>query len=220
MNAADRGKFFITRSTHGLFADDGCHAPPATFPVFVTGKIDDHLFYRLDSTLRGLAEARQQGLDCGLVVAGWVAKAPLARARALADELGLSDVVAFSGPYTQEEAPAVYRRADAYVMTKHNDPCPNTVLEALACGLPVLYSDSGGVPNWWDRAASGCPARKAGTRRKCQGRRRSAPACLLSPPTAPGWRRRHGPAPSSVSTSGNGCGATKEVFVQLIGDRS
>lgn len=40
----------------------------------------------------------------------------------------------------------VYRKADAYVMTKHNDPCPNTVLEALSTGLPVLYSDSGGVP--------------------------------------------------------------------------
>jgi glycosyltransferase involved in cell wall biosynthesis len=115
------------------------------FLFLVTGKIDDHLFYRLESTLKGLAEARRQGLDCGLVIAGWVADTPLIRARTLADELGLSDVVAFSGPYTQEEAPALYRQADAYVMTKHNDPCPNTVLEALACGLPVLYSDSGGV---------------------------------------------------------------------------
>ena len=31
-------------------------------------------------------------------------------------------------------------------MTKHNDPCPNTVIEALSCGLPILYSNSGGVP--------------------------------------------------------------------------
>jgi glycosyltransferase involved in cell wall biosynthesis len=31
-------------------------------------------------------------------------------------------------------------------MTKHNDPCPNAVMEAMAAALPVLYTASGGVP--------------------------------------------------------------------------
>ena len=35
---------------------------------------------------------------------------------------------------------------DVYLILKHNDPCPNTVIEGMACGLPVLYSASGGVP--------------------------------------------------------------------------
>jgi glycosyltransferase involved in cell wall biosynthesis len=134
---------------------------PRRFRLLVTGKIDDHLFYRLDSTMRGVAEARRQGLDCELQIAGWIAAAPLAGARALAHDLGLSGVVAFSGPYTQEEAPAIYRQADAYVMTKHNDPCPNTVLEALACGVPVLYSDSGGVAELVGPCGIGLPCEES-----------------------------------------------------------
>lgn len=112
----------------------------------LTGKIDKHLYYRLESTIAGLRIARDCGLDGRLKVAGWIETETRTRAEALARGLGLADRVEFTGAYTQEQAPEIYRGADAYVMTKHNDPCPNTVLEALASGLPILYSDSGGVP--------------------------------------------------------------------------
>lgn len=115
------------------------------YRFLLTGKIDNHLFYRIESTLRGLAEAVKLGLDAVLDVAGWVAPDAQDRTKVLADELGIADRVRLTGPYTQEQAPSIYQGADAYVMTKHNDPCPNTVLEALATGLPVLYSDTGGV---------------------------------------------------------------------------
>lgn len=133
-------------------AVDTGHFSPATvrkgrpLTILLTGKIGNHLFYRLESTLRGLALARQRGLDAALRISGWVEAEALAQAQTLAVAEGVADHVVFTGPYTQQQAPEVYRQADVYVMTKHNDPCPNTVLEALACGLPVIYSRSGGVP--------------------------------------------------------------------------
>ncbi|MEG3618529.1 glycosyltransferase family 4 protein [Magnetovibrio sp. PR-2] len=109
----------------------------------LTGKIDDHMYYRVESSIKGLAAAKD--VDAELLVAGWVAPEALKQAQNLADELEVAERVRFLGRYTQEEAPGIYQAADAYIMTKHNDPCPNTVLEALASGLPVLYSDTGGV---------------------------------------------------------------------------
>lgn len=38
------------------------------------------------------------------------------------------------------------RRHDLYVAASRNDPCSNALLEALACGLPAAYLDSGGHP--------------------------------------------------------------------------
>ncbi len=116
------------------------------FTFLLSGKIDAHLAYRLEGTIAGLAAARRQGLDARLIIAGWVADAARAAAEATAERLNVAQAIAFTGPYTQEAAPTVYQSADAYVMTKYLDPCPNTVLEAMACGLPVLHSASGGVP--------------------------------------------------------------------------
>lgn len=122
--------------------EETASASPFTF--LVTGKIGRHLGYRLDSTMGGLAAARAAGLDARLLVAGWVEDK--IAAESMAERHRVTDCVEFRGPYRQEDAPTLYRSADAYVMTKYLDPCPNTVLEAMACGLPVLYSASGGVP--------------------------------------------------------------------------
>jgi glycosyltransferase involved in cell wall biosynthesis len=119
--------------------------PPRPFAFLVAGKIDTHLFHRLQASLESLAALRQSGFPARLTVAGWVSEPARGRAGRLARDLGVDEGIAFTGPYTQADAPRVFQDADAYLMLKHNDPCPNTVLEALACGLPVVYSDSGGV---------------------------------------------------------------------------
>lgn len=124
-------------------AEQLCEGPP-TF--LLTGKVDNHVFYRVEATIRGFAEAQQKGLGGRLIIAGWMAVEACEKTLALCEDLGVREFVELTGAYRQEDAPAIYQSADVYVMLKHNDPCPNTVLEALSCGLPVLHSASGGVP--------------------------------------------------------------------------
>lgn len=63
-----------------------------------------------------------------------------------------------AGPYTQAEAPALLGRAHVLLHPKYNDPCPGVVLEALACGLPVVHSASGGTPELVGDAGVGVEA--------------------------------------------------------------
>jgi glycosyltransferase involved in cell wall biosynthesis len=98
-----------------------------------------------------------------LLVTGRLSWAPdPAVVRREADELlrrsALEGRVELAGPYTQAEAPALIGRAHLLLHTKYNDPCPGVVLEALACGLPVVHSASGGTPELVGDAGVGIEA--------------------------------------------------------------
>ena len=45
-----------------------------------------------------------------------------------------------------EQLGELLRQHDIYLTASENDPCSNAVIEALACGLPVLYRNDGGHP--------------------------------------------------------------------------
>jgi len=112
-------------------------APPAGGHVLLLAG-DQTQPYRLGTAFRTLALLP----ELRLLVTG----ALIEDGRALAEELGVADRVLFTGRYAQRDAPSVYRRAHVLLHPKVNDPCPNVVLEALACGLPVVHSASGGTP--------------------------------------------------------------------------
>lgn len=44
------------------------------------------------------------------------------------------------------------RQHDIYITASQSDPCSNAVIEALACGLPVLYRNDGGHPELVEQA--------------------------------------------------------------------
>lgn len=63
----------------------------------------------------------------------------------MVDNLGLRDQVRFLGIVEHSRLPKYYQRANVYVSASFNEGMSNTMLEALACGLPIIATKTGGT---------------------------------------------------------------------------
>ncbi len=68
------------------------------------------------------------------------------RLERLSGDLGLGGSVRFLGPVENETMPTLYRSTDIALNPSLVDNMPISILEALASGVPVVSTSSGGVP--------------------------------------------------------------------------
>jgi UDP-glucose:(heptosyl)LPS alpha-1,3-glucosyltransferase len=89
--------------------------------------------------IQALPPLRGLGMPFRAVVVGQGRRTPCDR---LARKLGVSDLIQYAGPSNLPEK--FYAAADIFCLPSHYDPCANVLLEALACGLPVVTSTTNG----------------------------------------------------------------------------
>lgn len=93
--------------------------------------------------LEAFARLRQGGLtDVHLVFAGTGDME--AQLHEQCRQAGLTDRVTFLGYVERERMPAVYADADLFVLPSHSEGMSMALLEAMASGLPVIVTDTGG----------------------------------------------------------------------------
>lgn len=100
--------------------------------------------YGVDVALRAFAQIREVQPAATLSIAG--SGPELASLQALARALGVSAAVRFTGRLDRDAMAALYRSADVTINASRVDNMPNSVLEALASGVPVVSTNVGGVP--------------------------------------------------------------------------
>ncbi len=65
--------------------------------------------------------------------------------KTLVSSLNLTDYVTFLGNVPYERLPEFYNACDALILPSLIDPSPSVILEAMACGKPVIGSKVGGI---------------------------------------------------------------------------
>lgn len=75
--------------------------------------------------------------------------------QSLAQSLSVAQRVRFLGRVPHERLSEVYGRADALILASAREGWPNVLLEAMACGTPVVATKVGGIPEIVKAKAAG-----------------------------------------------------------------
>ncbi len=100
----------------------------------------------VDLLLQGAALLEERRNVRIIIVGGDLESDPeVPRLAEMAAQLGMADRVRFEGAVPQERLPSYYSAADLLVAPSYYESFGLTVLEAMACGIPVVAARAGGL---------------------------------------------------------------------------
>lgn len=105
-----------------------------------------HPIYNPEMAIKVLAELRKTYPDATLTMAG-VDKGLESSVKKMTADMDLSEAVEFPGFLNAEQKAQTFSEADIFLNTTRTDNMPVAVVEACACGLPVVATNVGGLPD-------------------------------------------------------------------------
>lgn len=118
-------------------------APINEAPLFIVTR-NLELIYDVATTINAFYQVWQKYPNAQLNIAGTGPE--LDNLKAQVNSLGLDEHVSFVGRLSPEQMAELYQRADVMLNASIVDNSPNSVIEALACGTPVVSTNVGGIP--------------------------------------------------------------------------
>lgn len=79
----------------------------------------------------------------------------LSKAKEYVNQLGLKSEVDFTGFVSGKKKAEVYEKANLYIFPSYSEGMPNSVLEAMAFGLPVITTAVGGLTDFFENGKNG-----------------------------------------------------------------
>lgn len=92
--------------------------------------------------VNALSLVKQRGLSFRVAFAGY----GVDQLRNRLGELGLSDLVDHLGPVATNERIGHFQNADIFVLPTYAEALPISVIEAMACGVSIITTPVGGIP--------------------------------------------------------------------------
>ena len=114
--------------------------------ILVSGKYQPHLYYSLEFVIKILKHLNKSNINSSVTFAGYYDIKIIKKLIDLAKQYKIYDKIKFTGPYSQEKANIIYNSADIYFYFVHQSNCPNSVIESMSCGVPVVCTNTGGLP--------------------------------------------------------------------------
>ena len=121
-------------------AKDETPPPPPYRLLLVEGSLGGGYEMGLDNAVSLAENLQEGGLPVELLVVGRISDEHRARVGS-----GTGAAIQWLGSVARERIPGIMRSAHLFFSADLHPACPNAVIEALACGLPVVAFDTGAV---------------------------------------------------------------------------